>query len=95
VEVTWGTFAGATEGEVLGVEVLTFLLAVIDVAVVEETKSELGANGDGPTVLIGFEAPDGAADVVVAVDAAALLVLLFEGEVVRPSEEGRGICLDF
>jgi len=75
--------------------VLTFLLTVVDVAVEEAAKRELGgANGEGPTVLIGFEAPDGAADVV-AVDAAALLVLLFEGEVVRPSEVGRGICLDF
>lgn len=79
----------------LEVEVLTFLLVVVDVAVVEAAKSELGANGDGPTVLIGFEAPDGAAEGVVAVDAAALLVLLFEGEFVRPSDEGRGICLDF
>jgi hypothetical protein len=95
VEVTWGTFTGAAEGEVLGVELLIFLLAVVEVAVVDVAKSELGANGDGPTVLIGCEAPDGAADVAVAVDAAALLVLLFEGEVVRPSEEGRGICLDF
>jgi hypothetical protein len=97
VEVTWGTFTGAAEGEVVGAEVLIFLLAVVEVAVAEAAKSELGANGDGPTVLIGFEAPDGAADVVVvaAVDAAALLVLLFEGEVVRPSEEGRGICLVF
>lgn len=95
-EVTWGTFAGVAEGEVVGAAVLIFLLAVVEeVAVLEAAKSELGANGDGPTVLIGFEAPDGAADVVVAVDAAALLVLLFEGEVVRPSEEGRGICLVF
>ena len=94
-EVTWGTFAGVAEGEVVGADVLAFLLGDVEVAVAEAAKSELGANGDGPTVLIGFEPPDGAADVVAAVDAAALLVLLFEGEVVRPSEEGRGICLVF
>jgi hypothetical protein len=65
-----------------------FLLLVVVAVVVEpETKSELGTNGDGPTVLIGFD--------VAAVDAAAVLVLLFAGEVVRPSEEGRGICFDF
>lgn len=71
-----------------------FLLAVVvGVAVLlEAAKSELGANGEGPTVLIGF---DGAADGAAAADAAPLLVLLFEGEFVRPSEEGRGICLDF
>lgn len=49
----------------------------------------LGANGDGPTVLIvlgGGAAAEGAGDKV---------VWLFAGDDVRPRVEGRGMCRDF
>ena len=54
-----------------------------------EPVIELGANGDGPTVLIGFGAgvgADGAGDDV---------VWLFAGDDVRPRVDGRGMWRDF
>ncbi|KAF5328233.1 hypothetical protein D9619_013424 [Psilocybe cf. subviscida] len=49
--------------------------------------SELGANGDGPTVLIPL--------VAVVDDGFDVELLADEGGGVRPREDGRGMCLDF
>lgn len=53
---------------------------------------ELGAKGEGPTVLMWFV---GAAAVVAAALLGEPVVLLFDGEDVRPRVDGRGMCLDF
>ena len=69
----------------LGDDVVLPLVAFVGAAGVDDVN-ELGANGEGPTVLIGFE---GAGAV------GAGVVLLFDGDDVRPSDDGRGMCRDF
>lgn len=61
-------------------------VVVVDAAAGVDAVNELGANGEGPTVLIGL-AGGGAEGVGV--------VLLLDGDDVRPSDDGRGMCRDF